>query len=59
MSKDSDISYEKKLAFSNIIETACLLHDIGNPPFGHLGEAAIRQMVQEKTEAAEERVEYL
>ena len=29
------------LALINIVETACLLHDIGNPPFGHFGEAAI------------------
>lgn len=35
-------SYNELAAFVNIIETACLLHDIGNPPFGHLGEAAIR-----------------
>jgi dGTPase len=28
-------------AMINIVETACLLHDIGNPPFGHFGEAAI------------------
>lgn len=47
---NSDISYEKKLAFSNIIETACLLHDIGNPPFGHLGEAAIRRWFKKKQE---------
>lgn len=45
---NSDIPYEKKLAFSNIIETACLLHDIGNPPFGHLGEAAIRRWFKKK-----------
>lgn len=25
-----------------IVETACYLHDIGNPPFGHLGETAIQ-----------------
>lgn len=29
------------LAMVNTVETACLLHDIGNPPFGHFGEAAI------------------
>jgi dGTPase len=25
----------------NIVSTACLAHDLGNPPFGHSGEAAI------------------
>lgn len=28
-----------------VVENACLLHDIGNPPFGHFGEAAIRDWV--------------
>jgi len=26
-----------------VVATACLMHDIGNPPFGHAGESAIRE----------------
>lgn len=33
------ITYEK--AINTIVETTCLMHDIGNPPFGHFGESTI------------------
>ena len=29
--------------FGNVVAAACLAHDIGNPPFGHSGEDAIRE----------------
>ncbi len=31
----------------NLLEMAALLHDVGNPPFGHFGEAVIRRWLAE------------
>ncbi len=36
-----------RFGLSDVIQTGCIAHDIGNPPFGHSGEDAIRTFFKE------------
>ncbi len=43
MKLDPDFTVVDRINVCNILECAGLLHDIGNPPFGHFGETLIRE----------------
>ncbi len=44
--KDPDFEPEYVSDICNILQCAGLIHDIGNPPFGHFGETTIREWFQ-------------
>lgn len=43
----SEADKELFRAIESIVEMSCLMHDIGNPPFGHFGETAISSWFEE------------
>ena len=44
---DPDFGVQQKEDICNILQCAGLIHDIGNPPFGHFGETAIQDWFKE------------
>ncbi|MEA3499805.1 MAG: dNTP triphosphohydrolase [Candidatus Marinimicrobia bacterium] len=39
--------FKEKAIDSDLVEGICLAHDMGNPPFGHPGEAVLNALMQE------------
>ncbi|MDF7631222.1 dGTPase [Erwiniaceae bacterium L1_55_4] len=43
LSDNKNFWVEHQLSINTIVETTCLMHDVGNPPFGHFGESTIAE----------------
>jgi dGTPase len=55
----ASISFQEfyKYELATVIASACLAHDIGNPPFGHSGEDAIRAYFNELDDATMQQLQ--
>lgn len=55
MSEQEYINDQQSRQIETIAATCGLLHDLGNPPFGHSGEIAIREWFKKKEKKEEEK----
>ncbi len=51
--KDPDFTLQTQMDICDVLQCAGLLHDIGNPPFGHFGESAIQDWFRENLDLLE------
>lgn len=48
--KNGNLSEDKRGYLPSLLATAGLIHDLGNPPFGHFGETAIKDFFRDYKE---------
>lgn len=51
--QQDEVTLDEVEDMCNILSCAGLIHDLGNPPFGHFGEVAIREWFEERLSAHE------
>lgn len=57
LEEKGEITEDQEKAIETIAATCGLIHDLGNPPFGHAGEMAIREWFEKKEEDFEKKKE--